>query len=209
MIRLRHILFFLLLQLPLVLQAQDEPDILLKGMLDSAALSQQKVYRNLTDALANPDSVYRLDLSRQKRKEIPEQIRSLKNLQELRLAHNSLREVPAWIGELIHLQKLDLGYNKIVVIPDELGSCREMLFLGLNRNLIETLPKTIGQLEKLKVIEMWDNEVQFLPEEIKYLHNLQVFELRGILFSEQEQEQIRSLLPETDIYFSPSCNCKN
>lgn len=190
------------------LLAQEEPDVLLPGMLDSAALSQQKVFRNLSDALANPDSAFKLDLSKQKRKEVPEQIRSLKKLQVLKLSRNQLREIPSWIGELTHLQVLDLGYNKIVVLPDQLGDCRELTFLGLNRNLIETLPKTIGQLEKLKVIEMWDNEVNYLPEEIKYLHNLRLFELRGILFSEQEQQQIRSLLPETEIYFSPSCNCK-
>lgn len=194
---------------PFRLFAQEEPEFLPEGMLDSAALSQQRVFRNLTDAMANPDSVFKLDLSRQKRKEVPLQVRSLKKLQVLKLSHNQLREVPAWIGELTHLQVVDFGYNKLAALPDEIGSCRELTFLGLNRNLIITLPRTIGQLEKLNVIEMWDNEVNYLPEEIKYLHNLRVFELRGILFSEQEQQQIRGLLPETDIYFSPSCNCKN
>lgn len=182
---------------------------LLPGMLDSAALSHERVYRNLGDAMVRPDSVFKLDLSRQKRKAVPEQVRQFRNLQVLKISRNSLTEIPDWIGELKCLQLLDLSYNKLTALPDSIGNCRELTFLGLNRNLIETLPPTIGRLRKLRVLEMWDNEVQSLPDEIRRLHSLEILELRGILFSEAEQEQIRSLLPDTDIYFSPSCNCKN
>lgn len=210
MYRLLLLLFCVIHLFPSAAVAQDEGgEELLAGMLDSAALSKQRVFRNLGDALAKPDSVFRLDLSKQKRKEVPEQIRQFENLQVLKLSRNNLREIPEWIGELKHLQVLDLGYNKLTSIPDSIGSCRELTFLGLNRNLIETLPRTIGRLGKLRVLEMWDNEVQALPEEIKYLHSLQVLELRGILFSEAEQQQIRMLLPDAEIYFDPSCNCKN
>lgn len=181
---------------------------LLPGMLDSAALSRERVYRNLGDALVRPDSVFKLDLSRQKRKVMPEQVRQFKNLQVLKLVKNNLTEIPGWIGELKYLQVLDLSYNKLAALPDSIGNCRELTYLGLNRNLIETLPPTVGQLRKLRMLEMWDNEVRSLPEEIKNLYSLEVLELRGILFSEAEQQQIRSLLPDTDIYFSPSCNCK-
>lgn len=177
-------------------------------VLDSLTLSRQRVYRNLGDGMLQPDSVFKLDLSRQKRKEMPEEIRKFRNLQVLKFSRNNLKEVPDWIGEFRNLQVLDLGYNKIKVIPPSIGNCKQLIFLGLNRNIIETLPKEIGQLDALEVIEMWDNEVQYLPEEIKLLNNLKVLELRGILFSQQEQDQIRQLLPDTDVLFSPSCNCK-
>ncbi|MBK7886009.1 MAG: leucine-rich repeat domain-containing protein [Bacteroidetes bacterium] len=177
-------------------------------VLDSASLSLQRSFRNLGDALLQPDSVFKMDLSRQKRKVVPEEVRKFRNLQVLKLSRNNLREIPEWIGELKNLQVLDLGYNKLKALPPGIGNCKQLVFLGLNRNLIETLPKEIGQLELLEVLEMWDNEVQYLPEEIKMLHNLKVFELRGILFSQQEQDQIRQLLPDTDVLFSPSCNCK-
>ncbi len=180
-----------------------------QNLLDSLQLSQQKNYRSISDAMQVPDSVFKLDLSRQKRKIVPEEIRKFKNLQVLKLSHNQLREIPEWIGDFKNLQLLDLGYNKLKAIPSGIGNCRQLLFLGLNRNLIETLPREIGNLELLEVIEMWDNEVQYLPEDIKLLHNLRLFELRGILFSQQEQDQIRLLLPDTEILFSPSCNCKN
>ena len=178
-------------------------------LLDSAQLASTKNYRSFSEGLQQPDSVFRLDLSRQRRKVVPEEIRAFKNLQVLKLAKNDLRTIPSWIGEFSNLQYLDLSYNKIKVLPDSIGFCRELVFLGLNRNLLETLPASIGQLEQLEVLEMWDNEVDSLPAEIRYLHKLKTLELRGILFSQQEQDQIRSLLPDTDIYFSPSCNCKN
>lgn len=210
MLRLPLLIFITLQLFTSSAIAQEEGgEELLSGMLDSATLSKQRIFRNLGDALVQPDSVFRLDLSKQKRKEVPEQIRQFKNLQVLKLSRNNLREIPEWIGDLKHLQVLDLGYNKLAALPDSIGACRELTFLGLNRNLMETLPRTIGRLRKLRVLEMWDNEVQALPEEIKFLYSLQVLELRGILFSEAEQQQIRSLLPEAEIYFDPSCNCKN
>ncbi len=177
--------------------------------LDSAILSHQKMYRSIGDGLQQPDSVFKLDLSRQKRKEVPEEIRKFKNLQVLKISRNSLKEIPDWIGDFTNLQVLDLSYNKLKALPPGIGRCKQLRFLGLNRNLIETLPHEIGGLDALEVIEMWDNEVQYLPEEIKYLHNLKVFELRGILFSQEEQDQIKMLLPDTEVLFSPSCNCKN
>jgi Leucine-rich repeat (LRR) protein len=178
-------------------------------LLDSLSLKNQKTFRSLAAAFVEPDSVFKLDLSKQKLKEIPEEIRKFKNLQVLNLSRNRLRGAPSWIGELKNLQRIDLSNNKLEVLTDSIGSCGNLIYLGLNRNILETLPRTIGRLEFLEVIELWDNEIISLPDEIKHLHNLKTLELRGILFSQEEQDQIHNLLPETDVFFSPSCNCKN
>ena len=178
-------------------------------LLDTLMLSQQKTFKSVAAASLKPDSVFKLDLSKQKHKVVPEEIRNFQNLQVLKLSRNRLKEIPGWIGELNNLQVLDLSYNNLKVIPDSISNCTQLVYLGLNRNVIETLPHTIGRLEFLEVIELWDNEIIALPEEIKHLHNLKILELRGILFSQEEQEQIYNLLPETNVFFSPSCNCKN
>jgi Leucine-rich repeat (LRR) protein len=178
-------------------------------LLDSLLLRQQKTFKSIAAASVQPDSVFKLDLSKQKHKEVPQEIRNFKNLQVLKLSRNKLKEIPEWIGELKKLQVLDLSYNKIKLLPDSISNCTDLVYLGLNRNVIETLPHTIGRLEFLEVIELWDNEIIALPGEIKQLHNLKTLELRGILFSQEEQEQIYNLLPETNVFFSPSCNCKN
>ena len=62
-----------------------------------------KVYRSYGEGLNNPDSVFVLDLSKQKRKTLPEEVRQFRNLQELRLSKNALTMLPDWIGELTNL----------------------------------------------------------------------------------------------------------
>lgn len=176
-------------------------------LLDSAALREQVVYKSMATALQSPDSVYKLDLSRKKLKALPEEIKNFRNLQILNISHNDLKELPAWIGDLTSLQSLDVSNNKLKEIPASIGRLTNLVYLGLNRNVIEGLPHEIGQCSNLVVLEMWDNEVDSLPEEIKNLHNLETLELRGILFSQDEQDQIHQLLPDATIYFSPSCNC--
>jgi Leucine-rich repeat (LRR) protein len=176
---------------------------------DTTSLKDFKVFRSLSMALINPDSVFRLDLSRQKLKEVPDKIRVFKNLRELKVNHNSIKELPTWIGDFTKLEVLEASNNDLVEIPPSIGNLVNLKFLGLNRNLIETLPHEIGLVSKLEVLEMWDNELGSVPEEIKNLKRLKTFELRGILFSADQQQQISELLPDTQIYFSPTCNCKN
>ncbi len=180
-----------------------------QSLLDSLTLTQQKVYKDLNIALSQPDSVFALDLSRKKLKTVPEELKKLPNLQWLKLDRNNLKEVPSWIGDLTSLQYLDLSNNNLVELPASIGQLENIYYLGLNRNLIENLPHEIGNMKNLQVVEMWDNELEAIPEEMKNLHNLQILELRGILFSNDEQLQIETLLPDTKVFFSPSCNCSN
>jgi Leucine-rich repeat (LRR) protein len=98
-------------------------------VLDSASLSLQRSFRNLGDALLQPDSVFKMDLSRQKRKVVPEEVRKFRNLQVLKLSRNNLREIPEWIGELKNLQVLDLGYNKLKALPPVLVTANNWCFL--------------------------------------------------------------------------------
>lgn len=182
--------------------------VMAQTVLDSMSLSQQRVYKSLSVALQNPDSVYILDLSKKKLKQIPTEVAGFKNLQVLNLSRNNLKEVSGEIGSLANLQQLNLSYNKIKLLPPEIGNLSNLVYLGLNRNLIETLPAEMGKLKALEVLEMWDNELGLVPEELRGMNSLRIWELRGILFSEEEQNSIHQLLPDARIYFSPSCNCK-
>jgi hypothetical protein len=58
------------------------------------------------------------------------------------------------------------------------------------------------------MLDMWSTELAILPDSIKKLENLKVIELRGILFNQEQQDYMHSLLPDATIYFSPACNCK-
>ena len=178
-------------------------------LLDSASLSKQKVYKNLAVALQNPDSVFILDLSKKKLREVPKEIFELKNLQILNLSHNKIKELPAEINQLTNLEKLILSNNDLKKLPATIGDLGNLTFLGLNRNLIEALPAEMGKLKNLEVLEMWDNELSVVPDELRGMYSLRQWELRGILFTELEQQRIKSLLPDARVYFSPSCNCKD
>jgi Leucine-rich repeat (LRR) protein len=167
-----------------------------------------KVFKSLSAALQQPDSVFILELKGKKLKEIPEGVFKLPYLKVLDLSRNKIKEIPVAILQLDSLEELDLSNNKLSSLPHDIGSMIHLKKLALNRNTIEELPVSIGSMQSLEVLELWDNEIGTLPDEMKQLLNLKTLELRGILFSEEDQKHFHELLPNTRIYMSPSCNCK-
>ena len=168
------------------------------------------VYRSISEAKANPDQVFRLNLSKTKLDSFPAEILLFKNLRELDLSKNRLHSLPPEIGQLTQLKRLNLANNKLDSLPEEIGNLIKLEYLGLNRNVLESVPASIGKLQSLEVLELWDNELADVPDEIANLTNLKVLELRGILFSDEQQARIDSLVVKTaKIFMSPSCACKN
>ena len=100
---LRPFLFLLVALVAVSAQAQ---------LLSQVALDSVRTYRSSEKALKEPEKVYRLDLSGQKLKELPESVRQFKNLNALDLGHNKLRTLPDWIGEFRYMQEFSAGQNK-------------------------------------------------------------------------------------------------
>ncbi len=174
----------------------------------SVLADTNKVYRSLNEALLAPEQVYRLDLSRRRLDSVPMEIFRFVNLRELNLSRNKLEFLPIEISTLVKLERLDLANNKLKTLPNEISSLKELRYLGLNRNVIDSLPPGIGGLISLEVFELWDNELGNVPDEIAELKNLKVLELRGILFSEEQQARIDEIVvPSAKIHMSPSCHC--
>ena len=180
-----------------------------QNILEAEELALLKTYTDLQQALAHPDSVYKLTLKGKKLTEIPPEVFTLHNLQVLNLSKNRITVIPPGIANLKNLQELDLSNNRLTNLPPQIGELRYLNKLKLNKNVITALPPEMGSLINLEVLEMWNNELDTVPDDMRFLVRLKTFELRGILFSEEEQEEIQSLLPNTKIYFSPSCACKN
>ena len=179
-----------------------------QNVLEPEELATKKTFFNLQEAIAQPDSVYKLNLSKKKLKEIPHEVFSFHNLQILNLSRNNIAAIPVEIGILKSLQELDLSRNALTQLPPEIGQLKNLSNLKLNRNKITSLPMQVGDLLLLENLEMWDNELDTVPDDIQHLARLKTFELRGILFSDEQQKRIQQLLPNTKIYFSPSCACK-
>lgn len=196
-----HIAVLLMVCFTMNLKAQE--------LWEDDSIATQKVWKSLSQALQKPDSVFRLDLSKTKLKEVPPEVFQLTELRELNLSRNQITEIPENIYKLTNLQRLYLNNNRLTQLPQRIGTLKNLQVLDLDRNRIEALPPEIGMLINLEELSLWDNEISDIPDEIRSLSGiLRKFELRGILFNQEQQKRIHDLLPYTTIYFSPACNCK-
>ena len=109
--------------------------------------------------------------------EIPKELGSLANLQELYLYNNQLTgEIPTELGSLANLKNLDLGGNQLTgEIPTELGSLANLRWLYLyNNQLAGEIPTELGNLANLQQLSLWGNQLTGgIPTELGNLSNLQ------------------------------------
>jgi Leucine-rich repeat (LRR) protein len=167
-------------------------------------------FTTLEEALASSrDSVYSLKL-KGRLKEVPlEVFTEFPNLQWLDLSKNRLTEIPPQLGLLKNLKKLILNKNKIEVLPAEIGQLEDLRELIISQNELESLPTEIGDLKKLRYIDMWSNNITRLPSEMAEMYALEEVDLRVIVMTEAEQEDIKILLPNTKVHMDQHCNCGN
>ena len=184
--------------LPLVVSAQ---------LLPATALDSVRTFHSLESALKQPDMVFRLDLSHQKIKDLPEEIRRFKNLNALDLGRNKLRTLPDWLGELQYLQELRVSRNKLAEFPAIICRLTQLKRLDLSRNAITGLPECLGGLDQLVSLDLWSNDLAVFPPDLEGMKALRFLDLRVIQFSPEEMERIKELLPWAAIYFSQPCNC--
>ena len=138
---------------------------------------QNIVPRDLDAALSDPASVTRLNLSYQDLQQVPEGVRRMKNLRDLRLNGNRLRALPPWIGELTQLRRLEAEDNRLTELPPEIGRLGALKNLQLLRNPTKRLPAEIGRLTSLKRLNLMYAPLEELPPEIGNLGDLQVLRL--------------------------------
>jgi Leucine-rich repeat (LRR) protein len=192
----------LLFVLPLVFAFSAKAQLLSQTELDTV-----RTYHSLASALKHPDSVFRLDLSHRKLREVPEDIRKLKNLNALDLGRNKLKELPGWMNELQYMQEFSAGKNKFTAIPNAVCQWKHLKRLDMHQNQIEGLPKCIGGLKELFSLDLWSNDLSDFPDEISAMRSLRFLDLRAIAFKQDEIDRISSLLPSVKIFFSQPCNC--
>jgi len=178
-------------------------------LLDSLSLDTMKGYTDITLAKANPDKVIKLVLSKKKLTTFPEEIKQFKNIQCLDLSKNKLTTIPAWISDLPSLQMLILSHNDIETLPPEIGKIEHLKWFVMNRDPLNAIPDAIGGLTELSYLDMWGDDIAYFPSTLSKLTNLKQFDLRDILINQEGQDELKGYLPNTTIYFSPACSCKN
>jgi Leucine-rich repeat (LRR) protein len=166
-----------------------------------------KMYTSIEEALLNPDSVRYLSLKHKKLKVLPKEVFLFKNLEILDISKNKLEEIPEEIETLLKLRELSVANNNLTTFPIQLGKLIELKKIIAYQNNIALLPNTISNLIHLEVLDLWSNEIESFPEEIKALKQLKFVDLRGIMLTDEQKEDIKSLLPNAQIEFSMGCNC--
>ena len=112
--------------------------------------------------------------------------------------HNFIQE----IRDETH--RFAISSQKRKVSKSSLGSSIDKLS-GVGDSRKKLLLRYFGSLEQIKRASV--DDLSEVSENIKFLTRLKELDLRVILFSNSEKERIKSLLPNTTIYFSNSCNC--
>jgi Leucine-rich repeat (LRR) protein len=167
-----------------------------------------RIYRSLSEAMKNPDQVYRLHLEKQKLDSIPQVVLAFRNLNELNLNKNKLKELPSFIGRLKYLQILMAEHNRIDTLNKELFWLQHLKELRLGDNNIEYIPPSIKKLPELKILSLWDNPVDAYPAELGELKELTVLDILNNQIGYRELEKLQTILAkQTRIIHSPPCKC--
>jgi Leucine-rich repeat (LRR) protein len=128
-------------------------------ILNTTQLDMQRTYDNLDSALANPEKVYKLTLTKQKIKMLPEEFGTLVNLQQLIISECKLKEIPMQIKSCKNLQMIVFSSNKIRVIPVEMRELKNLEILYLGKNKILEIPNWMGTLTKLRRLDISRNAI--------------------------------------------------
>ncbi|MBD3636024.1 MAG: leucine-rich repeat domain-containing protein [Crocinitomicaceae bacterium] len=168
---------------------------------------EDKMFKSLEEALSVPaDSVYRLDLSRNKLTAIPAEIYRFTNLRELDLSKNKLASLPKEF-HFKDLRILHLTKNKFEEFPEAVCQNTSLRNLFMGKNNIKIIPDCISNLKDLIVFDIWFNPIEELPESLTQLRNLRSLDLSGITFTKEQQEKWAKMLHWVKIEFEPACKC--
>ena len=170
-------------------------------LLPLSELQNQKVYKKLDSLPKNLELVYRVDLSDNNLKKIPEIIFKLRNLQELNVSLNNLTKLNH-LEELQNLQILNIGMNDFKTFPNEITKLKNLKSLDIWWNDIRTFPEAfyennvnieeldltsmfefdftnnlskIHRFKNLRQLNLGNNQIKNLNIEFNKLSNLEVF----------------------------------
>ena len=122
----------------------------------------------------------KLDLQRNKIREIPPSLLELPSLSELNLSHNDLiniPDVPEWSASL---SVLDLSYNRLSSLPNS-AVASALSNLNISNNKFRSVPHCVCSFISLTYLNIAENsEIVSLPSELGRLKNLLNLNLDGL-----------------------------
>ncbi len=134
-------------------------------------------FTSLDEALRQPDSVVKLDLSGQDLDALPAAVLELRELRLLLLNNNRLTSLPADLGRLAKLSELELNHNAFTTFPRPLLDLTALNELELSGNRLDALPADLDRLAGLTELELLDNQITDLPPALGRLAHLEELKL--------------------------------
>ncbi len=110
---------------------------------------------------------------------LPESIKNLIFLSELRMSSSGLNTFPHNIILIPYLTHLYMQNNRITTLPNDIGCMKHLKVLKLEGNHIESLPDSIGGLESLEECYLNNNRLSEVPESLGLLVKLWQIALGG------------------------------
>lgn len=178
----------------------------------------------LPDNLESLKNLKRLSINATQIKEFPSDLSALESLETIGLDHNEFKKVPEPILTIPNLRRLGLNNNKLTDLKfiderleglesiylysnelkqidceiENLKSLKELLIFG---NEIDSIPGCITSLTNLEKLEIWSNPIKYVSPEIQKLTKLKSMRMEKDNLTEEQMEEIRKWLPNTEINF--------
>lgn len=152
--------------------------------------------------------VQALDLSRQRLKDIPPEVRMLEDLAYLLVNRNRLHTFPDWLVEMTDLKAIVADHNRFRDFPQELLGMPHLEQVSLGENELQAIPLDIDHVENLEILSLWGNALASFPASLGNLERLQVLDLLHNEMTVEEQDMLKALLPEVQLNMSEPCDCE-
>jgi Leucine-rich repeat (LRR) protein len=161
--------------------------ILIASCNTTFSQDKTKEYTSISEALKEPEKVFRLNLSNQNINISNENWSKFINLEYLNLKGDHLKEIPDGITTIKSLKSIDLSGNDFIYLPQKFLNLTNLEELFLNDEKYLNLPKTLNllsNLPKLKSLHIENDNLAKLPSEILLLKNLESLYLNNNKFKE-------------------------
>lgn len=168
------------------------------------------LYTSMKEALAveDPTTIYRLDLSRQRLRSVPDELARFTQLRELRLDRNKLDSLPPFLADFSHLELFSAEENELSAFPAAMWNWPQLRELHLGNNWIASIPIDIDALDQLEVLSLWSNVIGTFPVSLSELPKLRQLDLLNNDMTAEEQELLRIWLPDVELIMSEPCRCE-
>lgn len=171
--------------------------------------AQDSVFTNLDQALLSPEKVKILILKKEKLTTFPDSaLRAMSNLKELDLSRNRIKELPQDLSYLSKLKVLNLSSNRLTQLSAGIGQLTDLENLDCSSNDLSALPSALFDLNKIRELILYANSLESISERVGEFKQLEVLDVRGNQLKFLSKSELKSWLGEgVKLRKSNGCNC--